>query len=77
MSWSPPCLTRLDVAYIGTPVGRASFDRLFGSLPALEHVRMHFRTTDPNKLEYSTDSDGEQQPHARTRHDDFPLSLLR
>lgn len=73
----PPCLTRLDVSYIGTPIARCSLERLFASLPALEFIRMHFRTADPEGLEYSTDSDDEQQTDERTLLGDFPLSLLR
>lgn len=75
--WLPPCLTRLDVSYIGAPFGRSSLERLFASLPALEFVRLHFRTAVPDGLEHLSDSDGEQQSSERMQHDDFPLSLLR
>jgi hypothetical protein len=61
----------------GVPFGRSSLERLFASLPALEFVRLHFRTADPDGLEYLSDSDGEQQPDERTQQDVFPLSLLR
>lgn len=75
----PPWLTRLDACYIGTPVGKRDLDTLFGNQPALEFVRLRFRTADPYGFECSTDSDDEADEHLPgipVQRDDFPQKLL-
>ena len=71
--WLPPCLTRLDVAYIGTPIGKRSLDRMLASLPALDFVRLHFR---PIKNADPTEAD-ERLLATRVQRNDFPQGLLR
>ena len=68
-----PCLTCLDVAYIGTPIGVQSLDRMLASLPALQFVRLHFRPIkdadldEADKLELAT----------RAQRNHFPCGVLR
>lgn len=70
----PPCLTRLDVAYIGTPIGERSLDRMLASLPALGFVRLHFR---PIKKADLTEADERLLGATRVQRNDFPQGLLR
>jgi hypothetical protein len=76
----PPCLTRLDIAYIGTPVGEGSLDRLLAGLPALEFVRLHFRPLMEHGRWCDADLEeaGEYPPEVPiAQRDDFPQAVLR
>jgi hypothetical protein len=78
--WLPPCLTRLDIAYIGTPIGEQGLDRMLASLPALEFLRLHFRPYKGADRGYGADSQSgadETQPHMHVQRDDFPKNMLR
>jgi hypothetical protein len=80
--YSLPHLRHFDVCYIGTPVSRRQLDRVLSRLPALEFVRLHFRTIKRWGLKYGTDSDSDDAPGARqlrklVKHNKFPPNLLR
>ena len=78
----PPCLTHLDVCYIGTPVGKRSLSMMLSRQPALEFVRLRFRTIEHIGFEYNTDSGSDSAPSAHQlrklmQHNSFPPELLR
>ena len=74
-----PHLRHLDVSSIGTPVSKRQLDSVLSRLPALEFVRLHFRTTGNLGFEYGRDPDSDDAPGARqlVKHNNFPPNLLR
>lgn len=72
-------LTRLEAAYIRTPLKTTALDDLLASLPALQAVSLYFCDID---VWDTSDADSDTPwvwdiPHKRTQPDDFPQSLLR
>lgn len=72
-------LTRLDAAFIATPLNLPALDGLLAGLPALQGLDLRFRTHHhPPGTEPISNTDGlGHQPQNRERQDGFPHSLLR